>query len=1276
MRQEEAERLRPFLPRVAIEWLREHPDRKHQRIDGTLAFVDVSGFTALTERLAASGRAGAEEVTDLIEGCFTELFAIGYEFGAEMLKWGGDAALLIFREPGSAPRASRAAWSMCRAMKRVGSLRTSSGRVDLRVSIGVHRGAIDLYLVGSAHRELIVTGPAASAVVRAEAAAEAGEVLLSPDAAAAVPALLLGEEKGPGVLLVGPPDPEPGPPLVVPEVGGVDVRRLFPEPISAHLLSEGERGEHRQATTAFVEFAGVDEIIESEGPEAVIDSLHHVADRAQLMASAEGVTFLASDVGADGGKVIIVGGIPSVLGNDEERVLRAVQAIVGTGDRRLRLRAGVNAGRVFVYESGSWQRRIYSITGDAVNLAARLMGSAPPGQVVATATVLDRAKASFTTERLPAFHVKGKREPIEAFVVGEPLLPAEPIPTERVRLLGRDRELSQLLGAAERVAKGRGEVVEIVAEAGMGKSVLVREAAAGWELRSIWVSCDEYGRSTPYLPFRHLLLSALGLPEHVSPDRAASRLIEAIGESAPHINPWLPLVGDVLGVALRATPEVEDLDRRFIRTRLADTFTQAFCALVPEPVAIVFEDANQMDSASSELLTRFVAAVPDRPYLAIVTHRPDEKALPTSIQRMSIMLGPIDNRTADELIEDMIADLALSAAERSVLVERAAGNPLFLRESVLAVRDAGRIEGIPDRLEPLLAAKVDRLRPSDRQVVRAAAVLGFRFEKSMVEDILSADERPALDLDTWRRLNAYVQDDTAGHKRFAHALMRDAAYEGLSFRRRRELHGRAADAISARAAGVEDNAAILSLHALHAERFEEAWTYGRIAGNHARSLYANEEAVTLYGRALQASSHLRSVSKADVASVAESMGDVAELAGRYDIAADAYKRARRLREGPIDRARLLRKSGVIYERRGNYREALRLYSLGRRLVEINPGPSGIERAELAIAYAGIKFRQGRTTDCLVWAELGAHESEVAKHQSALAHALFVEDTARAILHLPTGPKAQRALIIYEDLGDLVGQGNVLNNLGIDAYYRGRWRGALGCYERSRVVRDRAGDVIGVATQDNNIGEIFSDQGHFDDARSKFELARDAWRAAAYVIGVALSTSNLGRVAIRAGRVEEGMELLRTARASFEDIGAAFYVTETDGRLAEALVWSAGSDEAISAARLALEQMSALEGARYLLPWVHRLLGSALLRSGDPTGAATEFSAAVDLADSLSATHEMALALAARAVTSASRADATHAVSLMRELGIVDTPITSLTDRWPDGVLAAELVGKA
>jgi class 3 adenylate cyclase len=377
--------LAPQVPRLAAEWTTTGAEAPWRELDGTLVFADISGFTALSERLAAQGPIGAEELTEVLGRCFAELLAVAYARGGSLVKFGGDALLLLFDGEGHAVRGVDAALGMRSTMRRVGRLTTSVGTVRLRMSLGVHSGPVHAFLVGGSHRELLLVGPGPSTVVTMEGTADAGEIVVSPATASRVDAALLGAGKGPGVLL--------RPRVEASAVGAVDgaaaypvravvddVDLLVPSALRAHLLAGGGESEHRQAAIAFLHFDGTDALLAERGPAWLAGALDALVRDVQDAVEHHGATFLASDLDHDGGKLILVGGVPRTLGDDDGRVLRAVRQVVdlavARGDAGVPVRVGVHRGPVFAGEVGPPYRRTFTVMGDAENLAARLMAQA------------------------------------------------------------------------------------------------------------------------------------------------------------------------------------------------------------------------------------------------------------------------------------------------------------------------------------------------------------------------------------------------------------------------------------------------------------------------------------------------------------------------------------------------------------------------------------------------------------------------------------------------------------------------------------------------------------------------------------------------------------------------------------------------------------------------------------------------------------------------------------------------------------------------------------
>ena len=306
------------------------PDAPFWTAQGSAVFADVSGFTALSEQLARKGREGAEQITDTIGGNFASILKVAYENGASLLKFGGDALLLWFQGDGHASRACAAAMRMRGTLDDVGRIELPGAKITLRMSQGVHTGDFDFFAVGTSHLEMLPTGPAWSRTVAMEHAAGAGEILVSPETAAALPKDCVGETREPGVLLVGePPGYEERIPYVPrPKMAPEPLLRCLPPAIRAHVQAGGGASEHRPVTIAFLRFEGTDALIEKNGAAATAEALHRLVSLVEAATEEQGVAFLGSDVDADGGKLILTAGAPTATGDDEDRMLLALRKIV------------------------------------------------------------------------------------------------------------------------------------------------------------------------------------------------------------------------------------------------------------------------------------------------------------------------------------------------------------------------------------------------------------------------------------------------------------------------------------------------------------------------------------------------------------------------------------------------------------------------------------------------------------------------------------------------------------------------------------------------------------------------------------------------------------------------------------------------------------------------------------------------------------------------------------------------------------------------------------
>jgi class 3 adenylate cyclase/tetratricopeptide (TPR) repeat protein len=1261
--------LHPYAPLLLREWLTDEPDSLWRCFDGTLVFVDISGFTKLSERLARAGNIGAEELTDTIGSCFAGLLGIAYAAGGSLLKFGGDALLLLFRGDDHAQRGCRAAVGMRAALRDLGRIETSAGRVILRMSIGAHSGPLHFFLVGGSHREFMISGPGATQTVTMEAAANAGQIIVSAETAAQLPPSAVGAATGPGYLLRSAPKGEDLDPIAVTGVDDGALRQAIPLALRTHLESELRDAEHRRVTVAFLKFKGIDDRIARDGPAATAEALDTMIRTAQDGADRNGVTFLGTDVDAGGGKVLLAAGAPTSGGNDEERMLLALRDIIEQ-PCPIPYQIGVHAGHVFAGDIGPPYRRAYTVMGDAVNLAARVMSRSSAGEILATNDVLDHSRTMFEVAQLEPFMVKGKSQPVIASTVGSVIGSRDGSDKLELPLTGRDAELAAFDGVLEQMQGGTGRLVRIIGDIGMGKSRLLEafRERAGDDVRVPELTCELHRASTPYGAARKLFRGLADIPSDVGSEEGGRQLLALLEAELPDLVEWAPLLAIAFGAELPATQTTANLDEQYVRPRLHDAALRFLARRWPGPTLVTIEDVQWMDDASTDLFRAVVARIERYPWVMCTTRR-EHDADDDPDHALTLVLGPLDEAATLQLANAATAHSPLPAHEMAVLVERSAGNPLFLEELIATTLEVGGVEQLPDSIEALTTARIDRLPHRERTVLSHVSVLGQRFPLDLATAVLP-DE---VDDDVWTRLGDFLERD-GDTVRFRHALTRDVAYGGLRYRRRRELHARVGDEI-ARTAGREQTkqAALLSFHFFHAQRYDEAWRYSLVAAEQARAVYANAEATIFLQRAIDASRGVDGLGPLELSRIHEQLGDVRDLMGGYRDAVTAYRTARRLLPpDPVDEARLILKEAREHGWLSKYSQALRWIRRGLRSIKDVEGEDAArQRAQLSAWYARFCEEEGRHRLALRWCDRAIAAAELAGDTESLAHAHRILGRANDSVGELAAAAAQweRALSLYEDLGDLNGQGAITNNLAALAYYEGNWNQMREYLERSLSIYERVGDQDGIATAKKNLGQLLCEQGLLTEAAEMIGDALRIFQAAGHRASLARAQRELAWVSARAGRHAEAIELLAAAHAAFRDVGAGVDDIDTMAVGAECELLQGKPAEALTILDEAIALDGAMGGTSAQSPLLHRLSGYALMRTGRPEEARTAFQESLEAGQAREMDYEVALTLRALAELVGSVPDmadgltaadlGSESQAILDRLGVVWVPVIPL-----------------
>lgn len=1241
-------RFESYVPRGLLRRLATIPDEPVLTLEGTVVFVDISGFTRLSERLARKGKEGAEHLVDTIGSCFSVLLADAYANGGSLLKFGGDALLIWFEGEEHPQRACASAVAMRQTLRRIRRVDAGGGAVVLRMSVGVHTGSYEMFLVGSSHREFLIAGPAATTVVEMEAAASAGQILLSEATARLLPERCLGARCAPGFLLARSPTPREWPDEPAFAMPSDDaIASLLSKALRAHLLSEPAAPEHRTVTISFLQFGSFDQLTVTQGAGPAADALERLVRIAQDAAERFEVCFLGSDIASDGGKLLFSAGAPRAVGDDEERMLLAMRQIIDSAPP-LPIRIGINRGSGFAGEVGPPYRRTYSVMGDVVNLAARLMGKAPWGTIYATEGLLARSRTKFATTMVPPFMVKGKLRPVEALEVGAALRAAPPASSvTRLPLIGRDRELAALSDAINDAARGKGVLVELVGEPGSGKSRLLTEAVERAKgTRVIHATCEAYTQTIPYVAWREPLRQLLGVSGDDPDEPVLKRLRGQVTSASPELLPWLPLLAIAVGAEAPSTREVDQLAPEFRATKLHEVVMAFLEPSLAVATLVLVEHAHLMDEASARLLDALTGRLERSAWVVIVTRRDVSSGFATpDATAVRLELNPLPTEAMLELAERAPEAHVIPPHLLRLAVDRSAGSPEFLLDLLSAA--AGGSDILPDTVQTAASARIDALDPGDRNLIRRAAVLGLSFRPHRLRHVLESGAEPGPE--TWKRLSGVFALERDGHVRFKRPALCEAAYDSLPFRLRRELHAVVGAALEADLGrDVDADPAVLSLHFSRADDHDRAWRYAMLGAQRAVARFAHAEAATLYRRAIDAAS-AKGAGRAELAAGWEALGQALTQTGEVSEAVKAYTAARRLQAGdPIAQARLCFRHCRIAEST-ELSSAVRWIRRGLRTIAHVAGRDArIWHARLIAELGWIRQRQRKYREAERLCRVALGEARALEELRAEARACYTLDWALFELGRPDeATYSSRALEVYRELGDPEHEGHVLNNLGGFAYWRGRWAEAIELYQQAGECRERAGNAAGAAETNANVGEILSDQGHLQEAEDNLRRARRVWNATGHREGAAFANMLLGRLAVRAGRAREGIALLEATAAEMRQVGVGFYVDLATALTAEGEALGGSAERALE---MTANLLSAGSAHRALL---HRAAGTAHWRLGDPTAARREIGLALTAARRRHEDYEVALALDALSVIGSCTADQKiERETILSRLGVV------------------------
>ncbi|MCB9136608.1 MAG: tetratricopeptide repeat protein [Anaerolineales bacterium] len=1132
------------------------------RFDAVVLFADVSGFTAISEALGKSGRSGTEELTTILNRYFEPMIALIRSYGGIIGKFGGDAMTVIFpytqeTQKHVVQQAVQCALEMQTRMTAYKDIPTSAGTFELAMKAGLAAGNLFSTLVGDpeVRLEYILAGSALDLCAEAEHHATRGEVVVHEDLLSAGEGFVVDERRErfarvteactPSVLV----DPPTSENLTEDAIRAISV---FLHPAISQRVRENLTSfinEHRKVTVLFVRFENLDY---DHAPE-VGETLQHYFSKVVETIDAYDGYLNKIDMGDKGSKYIVVFGAPIAHEDDVERALQCaldLQEIEG-----FPVRIGVNTGFVYCGLVGSSTRQEYTVMGDVVNLSARLMQASDSGQILIAEETYEEG-AGFTWISLPAIHVKGKSEPIKLHALrGRKTQQTTHFQAMQYGLpmVGREEELKLAQRIVRRVLEGRGQILGITAEAGMGKSRLSAEIihlTLESGVNGFGGECVSHGTKTGYLVWQSIWRGIFGLDAQTPVEAQILQIEGYLAQVNPEIVFRTPLLRDVVNLPISHNDITQAMDARIRKGSLENLLVDCIRYQASHsPVLLVLEDCHWIDPLSNDLLEVIARNIADLPVMILAIYRPPENdGIQPRIQQFAhfteIRLDEFTSMEAAQLIEMKMAHLYHTGEIPATFVERtvekAGGNPFFIDEMLNLLHDRGinptdlhALETLilPDSLNSLIISRIDQLAEGIKTTLKVASVIGRLFKASWLWGIypqLGSSEQVKAQLEHLNRLEITPLDKPEPELEylFKHILTREVAYESLAVATRQMLHEQIGHYIETYYPNdLEQFINVLAYHYGASLNTAKQREYFQKAGLASQQAFANEAAIDYFRRLIPL------LLEEEKVSLILRLAEVLQLVGNWDETESLVREALTMAEkmgNQQDLAHAYRALGEIFYRKGAHLEALEALQLAQSIFETLNDLTGVDFALRLIG--SIYWRQSDYDTALRYFEKCQKVSEKIGNQNGVFRA-----TGNIGLIYKTRGDYEQALQAYEksrkiahEIGDRVGERIIIMNMGNVYLEIGNYSEALTRYYRSLKIAQEVGDRQGVGLVIGNIGNIYWYTGDFTAMLSCQAMHLYTGLELGELWGVSFSTSKMALAYMELGQFAEAEAMLSRA----------------------------------------------------------------------------------------------------------------------------------------------------
>ncbi|MBK8047508.1 MAG: tetratricopeptide repeat protein [Anaerolineales bacterium] len=824
-------------------------------------------------------------------------------------------------------------------------------------------------------------------------------------------------------------------------------------------------------------------------------------------------TLIDLNIGDKGSYVYVNFGAPVAHENNAAQAAATALALVAPPEALNfvgPVRIGISQGRMRAGAYGGTHHRTYGVLGDEVNLAARLMMAAQPGQILVSQSAQPQIAAQFSLRELPPIRVKGKSEPVRVYALHGNARKSRRQMTQsgyRFAMIGRSAEMSLAEEKLALAANGHGQIIGVTGDAGIGKSRLVADVIEQARTLNFEVyrgECESFGVNSNYLVWHDIWRSVFDLDPTWNPARQIEHLKAQVSSIAPGLLPRLPLLSIGLQLDIPDNDLTASLDAKTRKGALEGLLVEYLARIAERrPMLIVLEDCHWLDPLSHDLLVALGSAAAELSILFLYVFRPFElkrlraarvSALPYHTE---ILLQPLTPAEAARFVRTKVGalidnDRALATSFVERITMRAEGNPYFLDELLnylqfeqVNFHDPAALDRIalPDSIQSLVLSLIDRFSESQKITVKIASVIGRIFHAAWLTGSypqLGDPRRVNEDLAELERQELILQapDESDLAYTFRQAITQSVTYESLPYAMKAHLHEQIGAFLeTAFAASPEQVLDLMAFHYDCSGKTAKRRDYLRRAGEAAQAVYANLAAIDYYTRALPLQA------AQDRPELLMRFGQVLELMGEWHIAAERYAQA---------------------------------------LAEAENSADAMIQVQALIAIGEIQRKQGRFDDASGWFTRAGNTAALHNDLPGMAKVLICRGTLAAQQGDYGGASIHYAssLAVRRALDDRPNIANVLNNMAIVAQFEGDYARSQQFHEEALAIRRELGNTWAIAMSLNNLGTTLLDRQNYSTAGALLAEALVIQRAVGDKWAVANVLNNLGNVRRELGQFAE------------------------------------------------------------------------------------------------------------------------------------------------------------